>query len=90
MTEVTTKSGFKAEINLDDWEMMELVAAAEDENATDLARIKAMKALLGEEQYNALKEHCRDASGTVSAKSMMVNYYEIMSSGAAKNSDSSQ
>lgn len=75
-----TSTGFEFEIDrnavVDDWELVELLAAGD---GGDLgATISAMKAILGEESYNALKEHIRNDAGKVSAARIKNEFLEIL------------
>lgn len=84
-----TKSGFEYEIDKeqisDDWELVEILVAADGGNTA--AVIRAMKAILGEETYEALKEHVRDEHGKVSAVKMQAEFLEILNAAGetAKN-----
>ena len=75
-----TKSGFEFEIDKqqisDDWELVEVLVAADGGNTA--AVIRAMKAILGEDTYTALKEHIRDENGKVSAVKMQAEFLEIL------------
>ena len=81
----STEFKFKIDDNItDDWELVELYAEAE--HGDSLASIKVLSQILGADQYNALKEHCRGKSGRVSAEQMESEMKEIMSSSnATKN-----
>lgn len=75
----TTTSGFKYEIDRDyinDWEMLELLN--EIESGNQLKIVEFAKKLLGLEQYNLLKEHCRNEKGHVDAVMMNLHVREIM------------
>lgn len=78
--EVTTKSGFHAVISenlIDDWEFLETLNKA---NRGDISALfDAINYMLGEEQYLALKEHCRKADGTISTSRMRHEFEDIMS-----------
>lgn len=75
-----TQSGFEFEIDkakvTDDWELVELLVEADSGNTA--AMIRAMKAIMGEEAYNALKEHVRDKEGHVSSVRMQAEFLEIL------------
>lgn len=79
-----TSTGFEFEIKedtLDDYELMELVA--ESDTGDIGAFIEMVKVVLGHEQKERLKEHVRDLTGKVSAKSMAKEIAEILRSSAA-------
>lgn len=75
-----TKSGFKFEIDeasLDSWEIVEAI----DEMEEHPERIVTVaKAILGKEQYNALKKHCTDEDGNIKFTTMSAEIEEIMES----------
>ena len=75
-----TKSGFEYEIDkaaiTDDWELVEDLVAADSGNTA--AGIRAMKAILGDKTYEALKEHVRNEEGRVSAIKMQAEFLEIL------------
>lgn len=76
-----TKSGFAFQIdedNLDDFELIELLADADGGNVNAL--IKGMSAILGKDQVNAMKEHVREKSGKVRASAMTELFSDIMTS----------
>lgn len=83
----TTKSGFNYQLkkeDLDDYEVVELVANIEDE---PLLIVKLMNKLLGKEQKNALMAHCRNEKGRVPIKAMTEEITEIFKQGqTTKNS----
>ena len=80
MIEVTTKSGFKAMIRediVDDWEFLEKLNEA---NKGDIGVFfDTILELLGKEQYEKLKEHCRRADGRISASRMRHEFEDILS-----------
>jgi len=84
-----TQSGFEYELDKaaisDDWELVEILVAADGGDTA--AVIRAMKAILGEKTYQALKEHIRDENGKVSAVKMQAEFLEILNSAGetAKN-----
>lgn len=88
--EGTTSTGFKYKIDknliADDWELLELLVSADAGDNT--AAITAMKAILGEESYKALKEHIRKEHGRVLATRMRAEFMEILDAlgGDTKNS----
>ncbi|MFL8969307.1 hypothetical protein ACKA04_04460 [Helcococcus kunzii] len=75
----TLQNGFEFEIDekeLDDYELMELFAEA-DENP--LASPKIITKILGKEQKDELKEHIRDKkTGKVSIEEMTNSFIEIL------------
>lgn len=81
----TTKSGFEYEVNeaiFDDWEFFEHIREAVK---LPVKIIDLGLEVLGEEQYNKLKEHCRNEQGKVSRVRMNAELTEIIlaaSSGA--------
>lgn len=79
MLEGKTKSGFEFNISdetLDDWELFEDISEM-DEKGGELKFIKAAKRLLGQEQYESLKEFLRNNEGRVSATLMSETISEI-------------
>lgn len=79
-----TSSGFEFRINegiMDDWEFFEDMAAG-----TAVAEVKAMRRILGDEQYQKLKDHVRDKDGKVSFEAMDRELGEIITAAGAKNS----
>ena len=75
MIEGKLKNGFKIKIpdeNLDDFEIIEALAALEedDENSVKIA-LFVYKRLLGEEQYEALKKHVKKKDGRISWDKMI-------------------
>lgn len=60
---------------LDDWELLETLASDSDGTAAP----KAVKALLGEHQYNELKEILRNESGRVPATRFVEALGELFS-----------
>ena len=78
-----TKTGFEIEIKdsaLDNWELLELWGEADKGKTASL--ISAVKILLGEDGYNAFKEHVRSLSddGVVHAIKMSEELSSFMSS----------
>ena len=82
----TTSSGFSYEIAdsvLDDYELLEVLTEIDAGNSGKIPRMVEM--LLGKEQKEALKNHCR-VDGKVSSASMMMEVTEILlSNDKAKN-----
>lgn len=78
-------NGFEVEIDkerLNDWETLEVIDELDEhpERAVRLA-----KKLLGDDDYQKLKEHCR-VDGKVSMEAMMDALGEILSGETVKNS----
>lgn len=76
-----TKSGFEyglEETAMDDWELFEDLTAVDDGEQTKI--ISCAKRLLGEKQYNRLKEYLRDEKGRVSISVMSNTIAEIFES----------
>lgn len=75
-----TSTGFVADIDdgiLDDWEYLENLNKA-DKGDVD-ALLKVYLAALGDEQYEALKEHCRsEKTGRISSKRMQNEFLELL------------
>lgn len=87
MKEIITKSGFAVmadERLTDDWEVLELVAAASDNDPA--AVIRLVNRLLGSDGAAALKEHVRGADGIVRTTDMTRELAEIFSAIAGKKS----
>lgn len=86
----TTSTGFSFEIDkniiADDWELLELLVAADAGDHS--AAISAMKQILGDSAYKALKEHVRKENGRVSSVRMKEEFMEILNQlgDATKNS----
>lgn len=93
MIEGTLKSGFHIIIpdeNYDDYELFEDLAAI-DENMNNVGKmVSVFKRLLGEEQYNALKEHMRQENGRIRTTQMEEALHEIFElNDESKNSEPS-
>lgn len=88
MIEGKTKTGFEFSIDenvMDDWDFFSDVTDLSEGNAVKIVPI--LKKLLGNEQLNSLKEHCRTESGKVPLSAMVAEYSEIMNSSTdTKNS----
>lgn len=72
-------SGFEFEIDeevLDDWEMLELLQEIDDGKIGKLA--KAIVFLLGEEQYEKLKNFIKARDGKIKASVMIDEFTSIM------------
>jgi hypothetical protein len=82
----TTGSGFKYEIEdsaLDDYELLEVLTEIDNGESGNIPRM--VELLLGKEQKDSLKKHCKK-DGRVSTKQMMQEITEILTSnGAGKN-----
>lgn len=79
MAEIKTSSGFKAKIlddAMDNWELLEAFRAI-DQGKTG-AIVDVAPLLLGEKQFEALKEHLRDKNGKIRATDMVTEIAEIM------------
>lgn len=90
MIKETLKNGFEVEIpdeNLDDYELLEDLAALDEGEENTGKIVSAYKRLLGAEQYKALKEHIRGDGGRVSATAMLETLQEIfeLQDGELKN-----
>lgn len=75
--EGTTKSGFDYKIEkdaLDDWELVEAISQMDGPTGS----VKFIQAFLGDKQYAALKEHCRNERGRVKASQMEKEVTEIL------------
>lgn len=79
MIEGTTTNGFKYtidEASLDDWEIFEDLRAID---SGDTMRVfDVMPKMLGAEQFEALKNHVRDANGRVRMSVMVATLTEIL------------
>lgn len=74
-----TKSGFRFEIAdevLDDWELFEMLSKIDGGNIARLP--EAIVSMLGERQYNNLKNFIRKRDGKVSVNAMLEEFGEIM------------
>lgn len=81
MIEGKTKSGFEFKLEedtLDDWELFEDLTAVEEGESTKI--IGCAKRILGNEQYNRLKEFLRDENGKISTTAMSNAISEIFGS----------
>lgn len=78
-----TKSGFAFEISDavgDDYEILELMARVQNDF---LAITELVDRVLGSEQKDRFKEHCRDENGRVSTERMMTEFFEIFTANDA-------
>lgn len=75
-----TSTGFEFDIDAkevaNDWELVELLCASDEGDYS--ACIKAMKAILGVDGYNRLKEHVRGQNGKVAASAMKDAFMEVL------------
>lgn len=86
MKEGTTSTGFAYTIEderLDDYELFERLCEIDEGNFAPMPKV--LKALLGDEQMNALKEHVRAKTGRVATSAMMAELKDIFTGGAIKN-----
>lgn len=76
----TTKTGFVYEFDdekANDWELLEILESLETSN---LGLVALAKKLLGKEQYEALKEHCRSKNGVIHIDRMEHEITDIFTS----------
>ena len=81
-----TKSGFRYRVDkekLNDWEILEMFADLDNNDVTKM--VPLAKKLLGMNQYNALKKHCRNDKGIVQADKMNKEIIEIFDTKPVKN-----
>ena len=84
-TEKTTSDGFVYKLDesaLQDWETLELLDEMQDEPQKI---VRFVKRVLGLEQYNRLKEHCRKENGVVDVVQMQREIADIMKQKEVKN-----
>ena len=84
ITGITT-TGFKYELEdtvTDDWELMEVLRKIDKGDAQMV--IDAFEIMLGEEQYNRLKNHLRK-DGKLKASDMISEFVEIVGGTKEKN-----
>lgn len=82
MKDVTTTTGFKIEVdedNFDNMEFVELLAQAEDETKELMIAPKAIEMTLGKEGKKALYNHVRDEKGRPRASKAIEEFREIIS-----------
>lgn len=83
MAEGKLTNGFEYKIDddrFDDYEMFEKLCAIDrDENNISLI-VEVFKELLGDKQYDALKEHLRNEKGRISTQAMVEALHEILGS----------
>ena len=75
----TLTCGFEVELDpnvLDDWDLMEMISKLGDGQFQQYPKIAVR--YLGAEQYEALKNHLRDAEGKLQASAMFEAINEIM------------
>lgn len=80
-----TKTGFKYKIQdsqLNNWELIEVLQTIDEGNETMLP--KAIKMLLGNKQYERLKNHVR-RNGIVPVDKMLLEFQDIMQNKQVKN-----
>ena len=78
MITAKTKTGFEFAIEdsaLDNWELLEVLSDIDDGKTQKIGA--AVRMLLGTEQADALKEHCRTDDGRVPTSAMMAEISEI-------------
>lgn len=83
MIKGTTTSGFAFEIADsvgDDYEVLELMTRVQKNDF--LAITELVDRVLGTEQKDAFKEHCRVEDGRVSTEKMLSEFYEIFTANA--------
>lgn len=83
MTEGKLKNGFEYKIEddrFDDYEMFEKLCAIDKDDSNISLIIDVFIDLLGEDQYDALKEHLRSKKGKISTKAMVEALHEILGS----------
>lgn len=81
----TTKSGFKFDIKMDamnDYELLEDLTEIDGGNYNKFP--SACSKILGEKQYKALKEHCRNDKGIVPIDALVLEFNEMMNLVSAK------
>lgn len=82
----TTASGFAFAITdeaLNDWELVEDLTRIDAGQPGTM--VSAVRRLLGEDGYKALKEHCRTSSGRVGAAEMLRELEDIFANVKLKN-----
>lgn len=80
MVKGKTESGFNFTIDdsaLHDWELLEYLDEL-DTNPQFIVRVA--KKLLGDAQYNELKDHCRNDSGVVDTERMTKEVVQLLNS----------
>ena len=83
-----TSSGFEYEIDDEVKDDMELLDALIELDEGEPAGIKkATLIMLGQEQKNALYEHCRKQNGRVSASMVIAEFKEILDSAQETNTE---
>lgn len=79
-----TASGFAYEIPEtigDDYEVLECMAKVQNNDILSL--VKLIDLVLGADQRDAFKEHCRGEDGRVSTKKMTEEFFDIFSNNDA-------
>ena len=82
MKDITTSTGFKIEVdedNFDNMEFVELLAQAEDETKELMIAPKAIEMTLGKEGKASLYDHVRDEKGRPRASKAIEEFREIIS-----------
>ena len=83
-----TSSGFEYTIDdeaKDDMELLDALVEIDEGEPSGIS--KATLLLLGKDQKKALYEHCRTASGRVSAAKVIAEFTEILNAGQEDNPD---
>lgn len=82
MIQGITKSGFKFNINENsmDWTVMEII---NDIEKNPLKMVELAKKILGNNQYESLKKHCRTKKGNVPIDRMEKELIEIINTKSA-------
>lgn len=76
-----TKTGFEYEIDtevMDDWEFVEKLRDSESDDP--LAVVDVIRMMLGKEQYQKMKDHCRGENGRISIQKMTDELSDILQS----------
>ena len=83
----TTRTGFSYQIEdeaLNDYEILDLMAKVRKNDV--LSIFELVERLLGEEQKDRLKDHCRDASGRVPISAINDEIVDIFTAEQVKKS----
>ena len=84
-----TKSGFEYEIDpevLDDWELIEDMQEM-IESDDPMKSVHVFKKVLGDNQYNDLKEYLRNRDGRVKTSAMIQEFNSIFQGESLKKSE---
>lgn len=87
MVEGITSSGFAFKLEdevLDDYELLEALVDIDGGNASKV--VLALRSLLGEEQYEAAKNHLKKTVGKTKTTDMVKILMEIIEAAKGKNS----